>query len=174
MNRLAGAISLAALVSVVVSCAAPEPPPPPPTGVENRDLGIGLTAVPEELTVAANQGSSLELSPVNPALGGTIWFAVGPEQVGINLVAAVKDHQQQIEGLPDGKYEGAQELQGEFGTAFYSRGRYTERGSPVEETVIFLIHPSASRLLAIHYRYPARDDSSQRVEQLIDVLSYLE
>ena len=44
----------------------------------------------------------------------------------------------------------------------------------VEETVIVTLHPSANRLLTISYRYPAGEDSAQRVEQLIDVLSYLE
>ena len=43
-----------------------------------------------------------------------------------------------------------------------------------EETLILLIHPAGNRLLTIAYRYPAGDDSAARVEQLIDVLSYLE
>jgi hypothetical protein len=37
-----------------------------------------------------------------------------------------------------------------------------------------LIHPSDYRLLEIHYRYPAADDSAARVGQLIEVLSELE
>ena len=63
---------------------------------------------------------------------------------------------------------------GGFGVAFYSRGRFSEAGATVEETVIFLIHPTASRQLEIHYRYPAGDDSAARVEQLIEVLAELE
>lgn len=161
------------LALALLSCAEP-PPPPPPAGVENAELGLSLAAVPDGLEVATNQGSSLELEPADPALGGSIRFTVGPEEVGVNLVAAVKEHQQHIENLPDGEYKGAQELQADFGTAFYSRGRYTEDGAPVEETVIFLIHPEGERLLSLHYRYPARDDSAQRVEQLIEVLSYVE
>ncbi len=157
----------------VVACAGPPPPPPDP-GVENRDLDIRLGTVPDGLVVADNQGTSLELRPADENLGGVLWFAVGPEQIGVNLVAAVKEHQAHIEGLPDGDYKGAQELQGPLGTAFYSRGRFVEKGVVEEETVILTIHPSANRLLTISYRYPAGDDSARRVEQLIDVLSYLE
>jgi hypothetical protein len=160
-----------ALTLALLSCAEP---PPPPAGVDNAELGLSLAVVPEGLRVAANQGGNLELEPADPAVGGSIRFTVGPEEVGVNLVAAVKEHQQHIESLPDGDYKGAQELQADFGTAFYSRGRYTEDGAAVEETVIFLIHPQGDRLLSLHYRYPARDDSAQRVEQLIEVLSYVE
>ena len=157
----------------VVACAGPPPPPPDP-GVDNRDLNIRLAAVPDGLVVADNQGTSLELRPTDENLGGVLWFAVGPEQIGVNLVAAVKEHQAHIEGLPDGDYMGAQELQGPLGTAFYSRGRFVEKGVEEEETVILTIHPSGNRMLTISYRYPAGEDSAARVEKLIDVLSYLE
>jgi hypothetical protein len=176
--KLLGTVSLSlALALALLSCARPPeppPPPPPPPGVENAELDLSLASVPESLTVAANQGRSLQLEPVDPTVGGAIWFEVGPEEVGVNLVAAVRDHQQYIEGLPDGNYMGAQELQADFGTAFYSRGRFTEDGAALEETVIFRIHPRASRLLSIDYRYPAGDDSAERVEQLIDLLGYVE
>ena len=111
---------------------------------------------------AGNQGPTL-----NP---------IGPQSTteGVNLVAAVKAHQAQMEGEPNGDYQGAQELQGDFGSAFYSRARYTDEGHPVEETVVFMIHPSGNRLLAIHYRYPAGDDSAVRVEELINVIGYIE
>lgn len=175
MKLLATASLSLALALALLSCAQPpEPPPPPPPGVENAELDIKLASVPEGLRVAANEGRSLRLEPADPAAGGAIWFEVGPEEIGVNLVAAVQDHQQYIEGLPDGTYMGAQELQADFGTAFYSRGRFTEDGAAVEETVIFRIHPRASRLLSIDSRYPAGDDSAQRVEQLIDLLSYVE
>ena len=89
-------------------------------------------------------------------------------------MAAVNAHKAWIEGLPDGEYKGAQELQGEFGSAFYSRGRFVDAGALVEETVVFLIHPAGNRLLEIHYRYPAGEDSATRVQELIEVLGQLE
>jgi hypothetical protein len=166
-----------ALVLVVstLSCAEPPPPPPPPdTSVENTELGIGLASVPEGVRTTLNEGSSLELRPTAEGADGLVWFAVGPEKVGVNLVAATQSHQAQIENLPDGEYKGGQELQGDFGVAFYSRGRFSEADVTVEETVIFLLHPTASRQLEIHYRYPAADDSAARVNQLIEVLAELE
>lgn len=157
----------------VVACAGPQATPPDP-GIENLDLGIRLAAVPDGLVVTENQGTSLQLRPADENVGGVLWIAVGPEQVGVNLVEEVKAHQERIEGLPEGDYQGAQELQGPLGTAFYSRGRFVEGGALVEETVILTLHPAGDRLLSISYRYPAGDDSARRVEQLIDVLSYVE
>lgn len=160
-------------VLLMLSCAGPAQPPQPTT-IENIDLGLTLAGLPEGLVLAANQGTSLELQPADEMTDGIVWFEVGPERDGVNLVAAVKTHQERIEGMVEGAYMGGQELQGDFGTAFYSRGRYIEQGESLEETVVFMIHPTDSRLLAIHYRYPAGDDSAARVEQLIDVVSYLE
>jgi hypothetical protein len=157
----------------LTACSQPEPPVVNP-GVENSDLAIRLTTVPDGLIVAENQGTTLELRPADATSGGAIRFAVGPETIGVNLVAAVNDHQAHIEGLPDGEYRGAQELQGDFGTAFYSRGRFSVDGALQEETQILLIHPAGNRLLTIAYQYPAGEDSAARVEQLIDVLSYVE
>ena len=166
-------LAVVASAVLALSCAGPASPPEP-TVISNIDLGITLSGLPDGLVVASNQGSSLELRPADPLVGGILWFAVGPEQEGVNLVAAVQAHQARMEGMVDGDYKGGQELQGDFGTAFYSRGQYTEGEELMEETVVFMIHPAGNRLLGIHYRYPAGDDSAARVEQLIDVISYLE
>lgn len=162
-----------AVILLTLSCAAPVPPPES-TVIENIDLGLTLSGLPPGLVLASNQGSSLELRPADESQGGILWFKVGPEQEGVNLVAAVQAHKDQIEGRTDGDYKGGQELTGDFGSAFYSRGRYVEGGERTEETAVFMIHPSGNRLLVIHYRYPADDDSAARVEQLIDVISYIE
>jgi len=169
-RRLVFAVAVTALA---LSCGGPTPPPEP-TVIQNIDLGITLNGLPDGLVVSSNQGTSFELRPADPLVGGVLWFAVGPEQEGVNLVAAVQSHQAQLEGMVDAVYKGAQELQGDFGTAFYSRGQYAEGDELVEETVIFMIHPAGNRLLGIHYRYPVGDDSAARVEQLIDVISYLD
>ena len=162
-----------AVVLLTLSCAAPAPSPES-AAIQNVDLGLTLSGLPPGLVLASNQGSSFELRPADEAKGGILWFAVGPEKEGINLVAAVQEHQEQIEGRTDGDYQGAQELQGDFGSAFYSRGRYLDRGELTEEAAVFMIHPAGNRLLVIHYRYPAGDDSAARVEQLIDVITYIE
>lgn len=169
MRRL---VLVTAVVLLTLSCAQPSPPPEPET-ISNVDLGIALSGPLPGLTLVSNQGSSLEFRPTDGSQGGILWFAVGPEREGVNLVAAVQDHREQMEGRPGAEYMGGQELQGEFGTAFYSRGRFVSDGEPLEETAVFLIHPDGRRFLAIHYRYPAGDDSAARVEQLINVIGYL-
>jgi len=169
------AIIVLALAVSALSCSEPPPPSPPPdTSVENTELGIRLTAVPDGLEIAINHGPNLELRPTAEGVDGVISFALGPEQHAVNLVAAVQDHQAKIEALPGGEYQGAQELSGDAGVVYYSRGRFSDGEATVEETVLFLIHPSDYRLLEIHYRYPAADDSAARVGQLIEVLSKLE
>jgi hypothetical protein len=143
--------------------------------VENAELGIVLAAVPAGLDTSINEGSTLELRPTEEGAEGKIWFFVGPEQHAVNLVAAVEDHQAYFQSLPDGESLGAQELTGNFGVAFYSRGRFSDNEALVEETVLFLLHPADGfRMLEIHYRYPAGADSAARVEKLIEVLAELE
>jgi hypothetical protein len=161
----------------VLGCSQPLPPPEPAPnpGVENSELGIKLNSVPDGLETTLNEGSTLELRPTGDAADGNIWFHVGPEQHSVNLVATVEDHQAYVQSLSDGEYLGAQELSGDFGVAFYSRGRFSDNNVTVEETVLFLLHPAAgNRLLEIHYRYPAGTDSAARVEKLIEVLAELE
>ena len=77
------------LALAALSCSQPAPPQNP--GIENSDLGIKLTSVPEGLAVAANQGGKLELKPTDESTVGSIWFVAGPETESVNLVAAVQD-----------------------------------------------------------------------------------
>lgn len=160
---------------VILGCSQPSPPlaPTPNPGVQNTELGIKLNSVPDGLEITLNEGSNLELRPTGEDVEGKIWFRVGPDQHAVNLVATIEDHQAYIQSLADGEYLGAQELSGDFGVAFYSRGRFSDSGVAAEETVLFLIHPMANRLLEIHYRYPAGTDSAARVEKLIEVLAEL-
>ena len=173
--RSTGAFVLVLVTVMTLSCAAPEPPPPPePVRVDNVELGVTLGDVPGSLVVAVNEGATLELVPSDELVQGLISFEVGPQVTGVNLVAAIHDHQAAIEALPEGQYQGAQELKADWGVAFYSRGRFLDDGAPTEETIIVLIHRTGDRMLTLRYRYPAADDSSARVEELIDVLSNLE
>jgi hypothetical protein len=163
-------------VTLLSSCAGePEAPPPPtlPT-VTNQALGIRLTALPADFVVAANEGDTLELAPSSREVEGRVLFSVGPEKPNVNLVAAVKRHQRLVEERVEAEYKGGQELVTPLGAAFYSRGRYLAGLDEVEETAIFLLHPSQARLLTITYRYPAGVDSSVRVQQLLDILAVLE
>ena len=112
--------------------------------------------------------------PANSERQGTVEFLVGPEEEGVNLVEALDSHRAHIEGLSDGVYSGAQELTGPMGSAFYSRGRYGDGASTIEETRIFSLHPRSSRMVEMVYRYPAGDDSSTRVGELIELFAEVE
>ncbi len=163
----------ALLVVAAAGCArqqSPAPAAPAGPAVVNADLGIALATLPEGFTVETNQASELVFAPVNPATPGRITFQVGPEETGVNLVAAVKAHQAQVESEPDAAYEGARELVGPLGSAFWSRAKVDGH----EEVKLFTIHPSGNRLLTITYTYPANGDSGQRVQQALDVLAEVE
>ena len=80
MKTLFSVSAVAILVALALSCG-PEAPPPDP-GVENADLGIRLSAVPDSLVVAQNQGPDLELKPADETVPGRLWFTAGPEVGG--------------------------------------------------------------------------------------------
>jgi hypothetical protein len=163
------------LLLVLAAACGPGETPPADTGVRNEALDIRLAAVPEGFHVVENDGSSLVLAPSGEGVEGRVTFSVGPPVEGVNLIAAMDEHQAEIEALPDGDYRGGQELQTPLGTAFYSRGRFRDAdGNLVEETRILAIHPRAERLLTLQYRYPAADDSRSRVEALIGVFAQVE
>ncbi len=167
-----GRLVAAAALLAALGCAKSEPTPPVPTGpaVVNTDLGIALAEVPAGFSVKTNQGDQLVLVPVNPATPGQVEFEVGPEETGVNLVAAVKHHQAEVEAEPGATYEGARELVGPLGSAFWSRAKVGDQ----EVVKLFTIHPSGNRLLTITYSYPAAGDSGQRVQQALDVLAEVE
>ncbi len=162
----AALISLALLAGLGTGCS---PTPPPPIGVSNDQLDLSIGELPEGWVVKTNQGPDLIVVPSDPERLGTVEFIVGPEETGINLVSALEDHRKDIEGRPEGAYSGAQELKGPMGTAFYSRGRFTDSGVTTEETRILSLHPRSSRMVQMVYRYPAGDDSSTRVRDLIEL-----
>lgn len=150
------------------------PAPPTPESLSNVQLDLSISDLGDDWVVETNQGRSLVVVPSGPERHGTIEFAVGPEEAGINLVAAVEAHRKGIENRPDGVYSGAQELTGPMGTAFYSRGRYGDDGTTVEETRLLCMHPRSSRMVEMIYRYPAGNDSSTRVSELIELFAEVE
>ncbi len=158
-----------------LGCSQQEPPPPPePVRVSNEALDLTITDLGSEWKVTINEGMKLTLAPADPEKEGTVEVLVGPEETGPNLVAAVEGHRTAIESLPEGHYSGARELSGPLGAAFYSRGRFTDGTSTIEETRIFALHPRSNRIIELVYRYPAGDDSSTRVGEMIDLLARIE
>ncbi len=144
----------------------------PANRVEAPGLGIAIADLPGGLTVEKNEGSELVLVPEGKA--GRIVIRAGTPAEGTNLVQAVKDHQASIEARPGAHYLGVRELVTPLGSAYWSRGRYEEGGTLVEETRILVLHPSGDRLLTLTYVYPAGEDSSARIQELLGVVAELE
>lgn len=167
------AVALAVLL-MAVGCSR-QPEEPEARRVESPELGIALADIPQIFEVVEDPNAPLALAPVDPTVRGRALFSLRvPEVGGVNLLDAVHRHQARIEGLPAGDYRGARELRTPHGPAFYSRGRYERDDSLVEETHIFMLHPTGDKMLDLAYTYPAGDDSSQRVESLINVIAEIE
>lgn len=169
--------SLALVVAVSAclhaGCAPTEEPGPTP--VDNRALGLRIANLPDGFEVSRNDGDALELIPTGEGVDGRVVVRVGPQETGVNLVAAVQQHQADVESRPDGTYHGARELEGPLGTAFYSRGGWVaDDGTAMEETMVTAIHPSGDRRLDLVYTYPAGEDSSERVTALLGLLAEIE
>jgi len=174
MRRSSISLAIVSIALLAAACDPEQPAAPVVESVSNETLDIRLDPLPPDFVVAVNDGASLELAPAVEKVGGRVVFEVGDEEPLIDLVAAVNRHRFQVEAKPGAEYKGGQELVTPHGSAFYSRGRFLDGTTLVEETVVVLKHPSASRLLVISYRYPAAGDSSVRVQQLLDLVSVLQ
>jgi hypothetical protein len=149
--------------------------------ISNQELEVTLQKVPDGMVVKINEGRNLILSPATPEHGVLLKVEVGAPEVGVNLVAAVQEHQDHIEDLPGGTYNGKTELICHLGTAFLSRGQFDQppsedgliEGVRIEESRVFALHPSQDRLLSLVYSYPAPsgpEGTSSRAKALLAVL----
>lgn len=170
-------LAVAVALGLVIACGPePEPPAPPAERVENAGLGIAIANLAPTFRVASNDDSGLVLEPLieGAPTTGTLELLAGEPGSSTNLVAAVNQHAEDIAALAGGAYQGQRELGSPLGTAFYSRGRFDDGGAPTEETVIFAVHPDGDRILRLRYRYPAGEDSTERLRSLFDILGELE
>jgi hypothetical protein len=160
----------------LAACGADRPTgPTAPAGLDCPQLGVRLASVPAAFAVVHNQADELVLEPAGEGTEGRLTVrSEAPEVGGVNVVAAVQAHQERIESLPDGSYLGQQELVTPGGTAFWSRGSYTDGAGPTEETAVFAVHPDGQHLLSLLYTYPRGTDSAARVERLLEVLGEIE
>jgi len=172
---------LASLVVLALLWSCQKEPPAEPEApaaerIECSGLGVAIAALPAWFRVAVHRDDALELVPAAADGTGRLAVVVGEvEDGGINLIAAVEEHQAEILARPGGEYKGQRELTSQLGTTFYSRGRYDSDEGVIEETMIFAIHPWGDRILRLVYRYPAGDDTRERLEeQLFEVLGEIE
>lgn len=176
MGKTATWVCAMTIMTVGLSaCQKEEPPPPPPVRVENPSLGIAIAALAPDFTLVSADGETIELKPAG-ALEGTVSVVAGEAGIGgVNLVEAVKQHKAEILEKPDGDYKGQAEYVSPMGTTFASRGRYSDAGGTVEERVVLMVHPQGDRTLQVIYRYPAGEDTQERLDALMNgVIAELE
>ncbi len=178
-RRFAIVLVSAALLGLgLVACrqqGTSEPAEPVINRVENAELGVAIADLPAVFRVARNEAAAFELELVEGT--GRLQITAGEEESSVNLVAALKEHQEDILGRPGGEYKGSNELviPSLPGAAYYSRGRFEDGEGVSEETVLLAIHPWKDRQLRVIYTYPAGDDSPARLqEQLFAVAGELE
>lgn len=155
-----------------------------PPRVENTALGIAFEPIPESFVLETNEGSILSFRTLEAdsddgeetPRGGRAWVELGPTgESNINLVSIVNSQKVLFESLPGGEFFGSRELVTPSGPAYYSRGRFDlDDGERVEEIRLFQLHPGEYRLLRLHYRYPAAEDSAQRLQDLLELAGALE
>lgn len=148
-----------------------------PTRVENEELGIAvIDPAGGTFELESNEPGEIRLSYAGDSeqgLGpGEVIIAADPEQdFGINLYDAVNARKAELEAMEGGHFNGQNELGGELGTAFSTRGGYVDdNGGQVEEIKIYAVHPSANRLLHLTYRYaPTPGQSAEQARtRLVD------
>ena len=168
--RLVASAASALMVIMTLGCATDTPEASiEPTS--NSNLNLTFAALPSGFEVTQNDASGLRLATTDPDDPGEMWVDVGERSdFGIQITDIVTAQKALFEAMPGGSFNGNNELMTQNGRAFYSRGRYTHDGAPVEETRTFQIHPGENRLVTLHYRYPAGEDSGARVQQLLVLL----
>lgn len=160
-----------------------------PTRLESPEVGIAVEVPASSSFTAAAAGGDTEEGVLRLASEGettesgvdlgpaTLIYAAEPPQVaGINLVEAVNQRKEELEVRPNGRFYGQAELGGPLGTAYSTRGSYTdEGGEEVEEVRIFAVHPQGDRLLHVTLRYPpVQGQGPARVDQALRAFGWIE
>ena len=182
MRRFLRAHSCPALVCalLVSGCAdsdSTEPVAAAPERIENPELGVAIADLPSGFDLVTNSGATLELVREPGFPPGRAWVEVGPPVEGaINLIEIISDERQAFEALPGGSFAGNGELVLPDGRpAYYSRGRFEDEGALVEEFRVRSIHSvEPDRVLLVFYRYPAGEDSAQRLEDVLYLVGEIE
>jgi hypothetical protein len=158
--------------------------PAEPTRLESPEVGIAVE-VPASSSFRAQgtEGGVLRLasegeradSGVDLGPATVVYDAEPPQVAGINLVEAVNQRKAELEARPNGRFYGQAELGGPLGTAYSTRGVYSEGGEEVEEVRIFAIHPQGDRLLHVTLRYvPVQGQGPARVDQAMRAFGWIE
>lgn len=170
------ALSLGAIVFLALlplACGgAGEEAEPAPDPVDVSDLGLRFARLPAGFEVVEN-GARLVLEPEGDE-GGTMTVEAGePSDFGLDPVTDANGQQAHYESLDGGQFLGVQKLVVPVGPAAYARGRFVEDGRTMEQTTVFVVHPTANRMIRAGYVYPAGADAEEsraRIQQLFELV----
>jgi hypothetical protein len=183
------AAALLLLLPLLAGCAGggggddvePAAPAAEPQRVENEAVGVAVVVPADSrFELESNEGDEIRLRfPGDREFepGTVIYRAEAEQYFGVNLVEAVNQRKADLEGMAGGQFFGQVELGGPLGTAYSTRGRYTdEAGNEVEEVRIFTVHPAGNRLLHMTYRYPATPGQTEArmMDQAFEAFGYVE
>ncbi|MEM7052160.1 MAG: hypothetical protein AAF604_21010 [Acidobacteriota bacterium] len=174
-------VLIAALLTLLAACGGPAALQPPAEPIANTALDLVLDAPSSAgFEVETNAAEDLRLrwpgDDESPA--ASLAFAVGEDEISLNLVEYVKGQEADLDSRPGGDFLGQLELGSHIGPAFITRGRFTgDDGNELEETKIFASHPDpeTDRVLTITYVYPPSPGSTQaRREQALSALGLVQ
>ncbi len=177
LNGRPSALCLWLGLSVTLLACGSEPEPqtqPVAESVTSPATGVTFSVLPEGFEVARNDADGFELRSSSPERPGVMWVEAGEvSDFGIELDSFVWQDRESYAERPGGEYLGGNKLVSQLGDAYYSRGRFDGEGRE-EEVAVFALHPSVNRLLTLRYRYPAGEDSAQRLPELLELLGAIE
>ncbi len=164
------------LLASVIACTEPPDDPTVDTRVENSTMAIALASIPAGFEMESNDGDTFSLLAASGRREGRFWFEMGTVVDGaINLVDIVNAQKASFAALPDSTFFGNREIQMTNGrAAWYSRGRFDDGTGEVEEFRVSTLHPVQNRQMTVFYRYPAAEDSAERLNDLLLLLSEIE
>ncbi len=150
---------------------APEIAPPAELRVHEPagPSGYHFAGLPNGWIQASRTGDRVMLTPSS---GEDAWIvaAVEPDILGRELERAVATQLADVERSEGGEHLGTGTVDtANLGTAAWSLARFAEDEEVRDELVLFVSHPSEYASISLRYIYPASDDPSSRLIQLVAV-----
>ena len=176
LNSLSLSLALALVVALGACASEPETPPvAADTSLSAPAILLHLTAVPAVFEVETNDEEGLSLSAASLPGPSSVGITLGEyEPGGINIFERVEEQLASFTELPGGSSFGQTQLVAPIGLTFMLRGRYTDGDQELEELRAILVHPAGNRLLTASYSYPVGDDTTERGQQLMELLGEME
>lgn len=159
-----------------IAMDAPEiaPPAEPQVHEPSGPSGYHVARVPGGWTQSSRSGDRIMLTA---ARSDDSWVvaAVEPDVLGSELERGVAQHLLDVERSEGGEHLGTGTVDTDnLGTAVWSLARFDEDEEVRDELVLFVSHPSEYAAISLRYLYPASDDASSRLIELVEIANGIE